>query len=103
MLTAFNTETALLLPRKSIHLSALILARNEERNLEECLKSLAGWCQDIHLLDSHSTDSTLEIARRYLVHVHQHVSKGIPNNGVGRSKTFLSRTNGSSRWMLIIG
>ena len=59
-----------------VRLSALILARNEERNLADCLSTLVGWCDDIHLVDSFSTDATLEIANRHSVHVHQHAFEG---------------------------
>lgn len=41
--------------------SVLILTLNEERNLPACLASLAG-CDDIVVLDSGSTDRTVEIA-----------------------------------------
>jgi glycosyltransferase involved in cell wall biosynthesis len=44
--------------------SAIILTKNEERDLPGCLDSLS-WCDDIHICDSGSTDQTLEIARRY--------------------------------------
>jgi glycosyltransferase involved in cell wall biosynthesis len=44
----------------------------EELNLETCLRSVAGWSTDIHVVDSGSTDGTLEIARRYAHHLHQH-------------------------------
>ena len=46
-------------------LSVFILTRNEELNLPDCLESLKGWCHDIHIVDSFSTDATLDIARRY--------------------------------------
>ncbi len=42
-------------------LSIVILTKNEEEDLPECLDSLA-WCEDLHVLDSGSSDSTLEIA-----------------------------------------
>lgn len=42
--------------------SALILTLNEESNLDACLDSLA-WCDDIVVLDSFSTDRTVEIAK----------------------------------------
>jgi len=42
-------------------ISVLILTRNEEKNLPGCLESVA-WCDDIHVLDSMSTDSTAAIA-----------------------------------------
>src|SRR5690348_11154410 len=59
-----------------VQLSAFVLTRNEELNLEDCLRSLASWCQDIHLVDSFSTDRTLEIAERYGAIVHQHAFEG---------------------------
>ena len=41
--------------------SILILTRNEEANIEPCLASVA-WCDDVVVLDSHSTDRTCEVA-----------------------------------------
>lgn len=46
-------------------LTAIILVYNEEANIEFCLESVHGLCQDIIVLDSGSTDRTLEICRRY--------------------------------------
>jgi glycosyltransferase involved in cell wall biosynthesis len=42
-------------------ISALILTYNEEQDLPGCLDTIA-WCDDIHILDSVSTDRTAEIA-----------------------------------------
>ena len=51
--------------------SVLILTLNEEQNLPACLSSL-GWCDDIVILDSFSSDSTKQIAEdagvRFLEH-----------------------------------
>jgi len=44
-------------------ISVLILTHNEEQDLPDCLDSIA-WCDDIHVLDSESTDRTAEIARQ---------------------------------------
>jgi glycosyltransferase involved in cell wall biosynthesis len=44
--------------------SILILTLNEERNLPECLKSV-GWARDVVVLDSYSSDATLDIARQH--------------------------------------
>ncbi len=44
-------------------ISVLILTRNEEQDLPGCLYSVA-WCDDVHILDSESTDRTTEIARQ---------------------------------------
>lgn len=48
--------------------SILILTKNEELNLEDCLRSIS-FCDDIWILDSGSTDKTLEIAGRYGCHI----------------------------------
>jgi glycosyltransferase involved in cell wall biosynthesis len=44
-------------------ISVLILTLNEEENLAACLDSI-GWCDDILVVDSFSTDRTLDIAER---------------------------------------
>ncbi len=51
--------------------SLVILTINEQVNIEECLKSCA-WSDDIHVLDSGSSDRTVEIAERLGVQVHYH-------------------------------
>jgi hypothetical protein len=43
--------------------SALILTFNESVNIRRCMESLS-WCDDIVVLDSGSTDDTIEIATR---------------------------------------
>lgn len=45
-------------------ISACVITFNEERKLPRCLDSLR-WCDEIVVLDSFSTDRTLEIARKY--------------------------------------
>jgi glycosyltransferase involved in cell wall biosynthesis len=46
-------------------LSVILITRNEESNLDDCLASLDGIAQQIVVVDSNSTDGTLEIANRY--------------------------------------
>lgn len=41
--------------------SVIILTKNEEKDLVVCLESVK-WCDDVHVLDSGSTDKTVEIA-----------------------------------------
>lgn len=52
-------------------LSVFVLTYNEERNLPECLASIKGLSEDVHIIDSHSTDRTLEIATEFGAGVHQ--------------------------------
>jgi glycosyltransferase involved in cell wall biosynthesis len=46
-------------------LSVILITRNEEANLEDCLASLEGISQQIVVVDTNSTDRTLEIAQKY--------------------------------------
>ena len=55
-----------------VPLAAVILTLNEERNLDECLGSLAGWVSELHVVDSGSTDQTLAIAARHGARVTPH-------------------------------
>jgi len=50
--------------------SVVILTFNEARDLPRCLETLK-WCDDVHVVDSGSTDGTLEIARQHGAHVWQ--------------------------------
>jgi len=43
--------------------SILILTKNEEQDITNCLKSVA-WCDDVHVFDSYSDDDTVNIAKR---------------------------------------
>jgi glycosyltransferase involved in cell wall biosynthesis len=51
-------------------ISVLILTKNEEQDLPACLQSV-GWCDDIHVFDSYSTDRTVPIAMQAGAHVTQ--------------------------------
>jgi glycosyltransferase involved in cell wall biosynthesis len=44
-----------------MRISAIVITRNEEANIEECLKSVA-WVDEIVVVDAMSTDRTCEIA-----------------------------------------
>lgn len=46
-------------------ISTVIITYNEEEVLERCLKSLDGFSDEIIVVDSNSSDRTLEIARKY--------------------------------------
>lgn len=53
-------------------ISVIILTYNEEKNIEECLKSVYDWVDEIFIVDSYSTDGTLEIAKKYTDKIYQH-------------------------------
>ncbi len=56
-------------------ISACLMTFNEERNIERALKSLQ-WCDEIVVLDSFSTDRTVELARAFTDRIYQHKWEG---------------------------
>ena len=55
-----------------IDLSVIILTYNEEKNIAHALASVCGWASSVIVLDSFSTDKTLDIARTYNCEIFQH-------------------------------
>lgn len=52
-------------------ISACVLTYNEESKIERCLRSLS-WCDEILVVDSHSTDRTVELCRSFNAKVFHH-------------------------------
>src|SRR3989344_3720634 len=77
-------------------ISAIILTYNEELNLEKCLKSVIGLVGGIFIVDSFSTDRTIEIAKEYGVEVIQH--KFV--NQADQFNWALDNLNINSEWIL---
>lgn len=46
-------------------IAAIIITKNEENNIERCLASIHDVCTEIILVDSYSTDRTLDLASQY--------------------------------------
>lgn len=44
-------------------ISAVVLTKNEEKNITDCLTSLS-WCDEVIVIDDQSTDKTVELAHR---------------------------------------
>ncbi len=69
-------------------LSVIVITFNEEHNLRRCLESVR-WADEIIVIDSFSTDRTVDIAREFTPHVDQHAYDGdIPQRerGFARAK-----------------
>jgi glycosyltransferase involved in cell wall biosynthesis len=47
------------------------LTLNEEANVEYCLRSVHGWSDDVHIVDSFSEDNTVRLATEYTKNIHQ--------------------------------
>jgi glycosyltransferase involved in cell wall biosynthesis len=77
--------------------SVVVLTKNEERDINACLKSVL-WSDDIHILDSGSTDKTIEIARGYPVNIISH-----PFSSFGKQRNFaLDNLSFKYDWILFL-
>lgn len=57
---------------KVLPISVIILTYNESSNIQECLESISGWVSEIWVVDSGSTDTTIEISKNYTTHIVLH-------------------------------
>lgn len=76
-------------------ISACVISFNEEKKIERCLSSLT-WCDEIVLMDSFSTDRTLEIASKFTDNIYQQEWMGY----VGQRN--LVREKASHPWILYV-
>ena len=53
-------------------ISVIVLTFNEERNIGACLQAITDWAGEVWLVDSGSTDRTLEIVRHYTDKITRH-------------------------------
>ncbi|MCA9400427.1 MAG: glycosyltransferase family 2 protein [Candidatus Omnitrophica bacterium] len=74
-------------------ITVVILAKNEEDHLEEGLKSVHGWADEILVIDDESTDHTVEIARRYA----RVITRKMENEGRHRNWSYAQARN---EWVL---
>jgi glycosyltransferase involved in cell wall biosynthesis len=75
--------------------TACVVTFNEEKNIGRCLDSVA-WCDEIVVVDSFSTDRTVEIARQYTDKVVQREWPGF------RAQKEFAREQGSCEWSLLL-
>ena len=78
-----------------IPVSVVIVTKDEEKNIEDALRSAAD-AQEIVIVDSFSTDRTVEICRRYTDRVFQHAW-----SGYARQKQ-LAVDHAQGPWVLIL-
>ena len=82
---------------ETIALGVLILTRNEEKNIGDCLRSVA-WAPEIFVVDSESTDRTTEIATSLGAKVFAH-----PFEGYAAQRNWaLENLPFSSEWVLML-
>ena len=56
-------------------ISAVIIAKNEEKDILDCLRSLS-WCDEVILVDDNSTDRTVDIAKKTKAKIFSHALGG---------------------------
>jgi glycosyltransferase involved in cell wall biosynthesis len=77
-------------------ISTIVITLNEERNIERCLKSVMPFSQEIVVVDSGSTDRTVEACREFATTVISHEWLGY-----GRQKRF-ALSNAKCPWVFSI-
>ncbi len=78
-------------------LSAILIVKNEEANLPRCLASLAGLADEVVVVDTGSSDRTVEIAREAGAQVHF-----FPWNGDEAAARNASVAHATGRWLFQI-
>jgi len=78
-------------------LSACLMVKDEERNIEKCLKSIQGIVDEIVIVDTGSTDRTMEIARSYGARIFEHPWEN--NFSIHRNQSI---DYAEGKWVLII-
>jgi glycosyltransferase involved in cell wall biosynthesis len=79
--------------QETIPLTVVIIAKNEEANIEEALKSVSGWADEIIVVDDYSSDGTAAISKKYA----RVLTRRMENEGVHRNWAYgQSRNN----WVL---
>lgn len=75
--------------------SAIVVCFNEEKNIGACLDSLR-WCDEIVVVDSFSTDRTVEICRQYTEHI-------VQRNWAGyRDQKAFAHSQATQDWVLLV-
>lgn len=80
--------------RERIQLSVVILTKNNEGTIENSLKSVFDWCDEIMVIDDLSTDQTVEICRKYTEKIFE---KKMENEGRHRNWAYAQARNA---WIL---
>ena len=77
-------------------ISAVLITKNEERNIRRCLESVS-WTDEIVVVDGESTDRTVDIAKSYGAKVVTHKFQG--DFGLERN---IGNENATSDWILAL-
>ena len=81
----------------AVGISVLVPTFNEEANIRECLECLT-WADQVIVVDSFSTDATLEIAAEFTDEIHQHEYV----NSATQKNWAIDTLDTRGRWTLIV-
>lgn len=79
-----------------VDLTAIILTKNEEKNIENCLKSIKNFAKRIIVIDSGSTDKTVQLAQKYSADIYIHPFE----NYAKQFNWGIDETNIETKWIL---
>src|SRR5207249_789568 len=83
--------------KENVALDVLILTRNEEKNIADCLQSVA-WARELFVVDSDSSDRTADIAKSFGASVFVH-----PFEGYATQRNWaLENLPFSNEWVLML-
>jgi len=74
--------------------SVVVITKNEENNIAECLLSVHGWADEIIVVDDESTDRTVELSEKYADKVFH---RRMDNEGTHRNWAYAQAKN---EWVL---
>ena len=79
-----------------LDITVVILTYNEEKHIERCIQSIKKYSDNIYIIDSYSTDSTIQLCKSLNVNILQ-------NKFINQSKQFawaLDNINFKTEWIL---
>jgi glycosyltransferase involved in cell wall biosynthesis len=79
-----------------LSITVIVLAKNEEIHLARCLGNVSGWAKHLIVIDSFSTDGTIEVARSFGADVRQRAFK----NQADQFQWALDDCNIGTEWIL---
>lgn len=80
-------------------LTVIVLTFNEEKNLDRAIRSVKGWATEVFVVDSFSTDQTVDIALRY-THQNVHVVQNSFENYSQQWNWALERLPVRTQWTM---
>jgi len=76
-------------------ISATVICKNEEKNIGKCLETIK-WCDEIIVVDSESTDKTVEISKKFTDKIFINKWEGFA------SQRIFALSKATNEWILVI-